>query len=144
MEKEAYKKPISIITIGMAGSGKSTLVQALVAHMAKKKIPRYVVNLDPAVHQVNYPVNVDIRSSVKYKEVMKQYNLGPNGAIVTSLNLFATQFDSVIKFCEDKKDTIDYVLLDTPGQIEVFTWSASGTIIRFVSLALSLSACVSF
>ena len=28
-----------------------------------------------------------------YQEVMKQYNLGPNGGIVTSLNLFATKFD---------------------------------------------------
>lgn len=28
-----------------------------------------------------------------------------------------------------KKDDIDFILIDTPGQIEVFTWSASGTII---------------
>jgi Conserved hypothetical ATP binding protein len=34
-------------------------------------------------------------SQVKYKEVMKQYNLGPNGGILTSLNLFATRFDQV-------------------------------------------------
>lgn len=33
---------------------------------------------------------------VKYKEVMKQYNLGPNGGILTSLNLFATRFDQVL------------------------------------------------
>lgn len=26
---------------------------------------------------------------------MKQYNLGPNGGILTSLNLFATRFDQV-------------------------------------------------
>lgn len=26
---------------------------------------------------------------------MKQYGLGPNGGIVTSLNLFATRFDQV-------------------------------------------------
>ena len=32
---------------------------------------------------------------MKYKEVMKQYGLGPNGGIVTSLNLFATRFDQV-------------------------------------------------
>ena len=32
---------------------------------------------------------------VKYKEVMKQYGLGPNGGILTSLNLFATRFDQV-------------------------------------------------
>lgn len=29
---------------------------------------------------------------------MKQYNLGPNGGIVTALNLFATRFDQVTQF----------------------------------------------
>ncbi|MEQ2166748.1 hypothetical protein GOODEAATRI_031407, partial [Goodea atripinnis] len=38
------------------------------------------------------------RDTVNYKEVMKQYSLGPNGGIVTSLNLFATRFDQVT-FC---------------------------------------------
>ena len=32
---------------------------------------------------------------VNYKNVMKEYNLGPNGGILTSLNLFATRFDQV-------------------------------------------------
>ena len=32
---------------------------------------------------------------VNYKNVMKQYGLGPNGGILTSLNLFATKFDQV-------------------------------------------------
>jgi hypothetical protein len=27
---------------------------------------------------------------------MKQYKLGPNGGIITSLNLFATKFDQVL------------------------------------------------
>lgn len=44
----------------------------------------------------------DIRDTVKYKEVMKQYNLGPNGGIVTSLNLFATRFDQVMGFIEKR------------------------------------------
>jgi len=39
-----------------------------------------------------------LRAQVKYKEVMKQYNLGPNGGILTSLNMFATRFDQV-RFC---------------------------------------------
>ena len=30
---------------------------------------------------------------MNYKNVMKQYNLGPNGGILTALNLFATRFD---------------------------------------------------
>ena len=44
----------------------------------------------------------DIRDTVNYKEVMKQYRLGPNGGIVTSLNLFATRFDQVMGFIEKR------------------------------------------
>ena len=72
---------------------------------------------------------VDIRDTVKYKEVMKQYGLGPNGGIVTSLNLFATRFDQVIDLIKTRLSDHSYAILDTPGQIEVFTWSASGSII---------------
>ncbi|XP_071448518.1 GPN-loop GTPase 1 isoform X2 [Hetaerina americana] len=60
---------------------------------------------------------------------MKKYKLGPNGAIVTSLNLFSSKFDQVINLLEKRAEEHDYILLDTPGQIEVFTWSASGSII---------------
>lgn len=87
------QKPVVIITLGMAGSGKTCFMQRINAWLhAKNKCP-YVVNLDPAVFELPYPANIDIRDSVKYKEVMKQYQLGPNGGIITSLNLFATKFD---------------------------------------------------
>lgn len=73
-----------------------------------------------------------------------RYGLGPNGAIMTSLNLFATRFDQVCGFIDKRaaelkyanrtclreaNNTERYVFVDTPGQIEVFTWSASGSII---------------
>ncbi|CAL1603377.1 unnamed protein product [Knipowitschia caucasica] len=121
--------PVCLIVLGMAGSGKTTFVQRLTAHLHTQKAPPYVINLDPAVHEVPFPANIDIRDTVNYKEVMKQYGLGPNGGIVTSLNLFATRFDQVMQFIEKKKNNHRFVLIDTPGQIEVFTWSASGTII---------------
>uniref|UniRef100_A0A671M7M0 GPN-loop GTPase n=1 Tax=Sinocyclocheilus anshuiensis TaxID=1608454 RepID=A0A671M7M0_9TELE len=125
----AEPKPVCLIVLGMAGSGKTTFVQRLTVYLHSKKTPPYVINLDPAVHEVPFPANIDIRDTVNYKEVMKQYGLGPNGGIVTSLNLFATRFDQVMKFIEKKQSNHQYVLIDTPGQIEVFTWSASGTII---------------
>ena len=57
---------------------------------------------------------------------MKSYNLGPNGAILTSLNLFAAQFDQVIGLIKSKQNNLDYIIVDTPGQIEAFSQSASG------------------
>ena len=67
-------------------------------HVNKKK--PYVLNLDPAVLSVPFQPNIDIRDSINYKEVMKQYNLGPNGGILTSLNLFATKVEHLLRFLE--------------------------------------------
>ena len=121
------QQPCCVIILGMAGSGKTTFVQRLTSHLHSRGSPPYVVNLDPACREVPYPANIDIRDTVNYKQVMKQYQLGPNGGIVTSLNLFATKFDQVLKLVSAKSN--EFVILDTPGQIEVFTWSASGNII---------------
>lgn len=123
------RRPVCLIVLGMAGSGKTTFVQRLVSHLYGQKNRPYAINLDPACLEVPYPANIDIRDTVNYKEVMKQYGLGPNGAIVTSLNLFATKFDKVISLLEKASSTHEVAVIDTPGQIEVFTWSASGNIV---------------
>ncbi|SBT43968.1 XPA binding protein 1, putative [Plasmodium ovale wallikeri] len=126
-----YKKlPTVIIAIGMAGSGKTTYIGALYNYLkVEKKKKVYTINLDPAVKHLHYSANIDIRDSIKYHEVMKEYKLGPNGAIMTCLNLFATRFDKVIEMLEKRKYKLNYIIVDTPGQIEVFNWSASGNII---------------
>jgi len=134
-------QPVACIVIGMAGSGKTTLMQRLAAYLYEAKCAPYVVNLDPAVSNLPFGTNIDIRDTVDYKKVMKEYNLGPNGGIITSLNLFATRFDQVLQFIEKRAPELKYVLVDTPGQIEIFTWSASGSIIT-ESLAASMPAVV--
>lgn len=123
------KSPIVVIMIGMAGTGKSTWMHRLVVRLMAQNKRIYTINLDPAVRTVAYPVNVDVRDTVNYKEVMKHFGLGPNGGIMTALNLFATKFDQVLALLDKRAPSLDYVLVDTPGQIEVFNWSASGQII---------------
>ena len=123
----------------MAGSGKTTLMQRLNAHLHSEKQPYYMVNLDPAVLETPFGANIDIRDTVNYREVMKQYALGPNGGILTALNLFATRFEQVLGLIGKRVASPApprYALFDTPGQIEIFTWSASGHIIT-ESLAAS-------
>ncbi|KXZ48171.1 hypothetical protein GPECTOR_30g267 [Gonium pectorale] len=123
-------KPTVILVIGMAGSGKTTLIQRINSHLHATGRNGYIINMDPAVTHLPYGANIDIRDTVKYKNVMKQYNLGPNGGILTSCNLFATRFDQVIQLCEKPRDPpLQYIVVDTPGQIEIFTWSASGAIV---------------
>jgi len=124
-------EPVACIVIGMAGSGKTTLMQGLDAFSHTDGRKSYLINLDPAVLEVPFNASIDIRDTVNYKQVMKQYSLGPNGGILTSLNLFATRFDQVLKFAEKRaaQGELDHIFLDTPGQIEIFTWSASGSIV---------------
>ncbi|KAH8246069.1 GPN-loop GTPase 1 [Drosophila bipectinata] len=121
--------PVCIIVLGMAGSGKTTFTKSLIQH-AQEKFNPYVVNLDPACREVPYAAHVDIRDTVNYREVMKQYQLGPNGGIVTALNMFTTkmaQFAELVRRAGERGHK--WCIIDTPGQIEVFTWSASGNII---------------
>ena len=36
----------------------------------------------------------------------------------------------MLALCEKKREPpLEYIIVDTPGQIEIFTWSASGAII---------------
>lgn len=120
-----------------SGSGKTTFMQRINSYLHTEKQVPYVMNLDPAVHNVPFDSNIDIRDSINYKEVMRQYNLGPNGGILTSLNLFSTKVDQIIHLLEKRTlpsaenpdPNIKHILVDTPGQIEVFVWSASGSIL---------------
>ncbi|KAM3418588.1 GPN-loop GTPase 1 [Cercospora zeina] len=153
--------PCAIVCVGMAGSGKTTFMQRINAHLhaqcqtKKQQQPPYVVNLDPAVRSVPFDSNIDIRDSVNYKEVMKQYNLGPNGGILTSLNLFTTKIDQVMAILEKRclppataaasasPSLPSHIIVDTPGQIEVFVWSASGNIL-LSSLASSFPTVIAY
>ncbi|KAL1870232.1 hypothetical protein Daus18300_005297 [Diaporthe australafricana] len=149
---ENGQQPVAVVCVGMAGSGKTTFMQRINAHLHGQKDPPYVINLDPAVLNVPFDSNIDIRDSVNYKEVMKQYNLGPNGGILTSLNLFATKVDQILGLLEKRtqpdpanpnRKPINNILVDTPGQIEVFVWSASGTIL-LESLASSFPTVIAY
>lgn len=126
----------------MAGSGKTTFVQKLSEHLYEETRPGYLINLDPACHDMPYPANIDIRDTINYKRVMKEYGLGPNGAIITSLNLFSTKFDQLVSIIEQKTSQHQHIILDTPGQIEVFNWSASGMIITETLSSLMPTAIV--
>lgn len=64
----------------------------------------YALNLDPAVTFVPYSCTDDIRNTINYKDVMRKHQLGPNGAIMTSLNIFAANFNKTVEKMEAEKD----------------------------------------
>jgi hypothetical protein len=73
-----------------------------------------VVNLDPAVEEYKYECAVDIRDLVTVVDVMDQYRLGPNGALVYCLEFLLENFD----WLEEQLDELpqeSYLLFDCPG-----------------------------
>jgi GTPase SAR1 family protein len=131
-KEDADKKPSASGTNEEGNEQEGTTSDSTEQESKAKGMPAYCINLDPACLDVPYNPSIDIRDTVDYKQVMQQHRLGPNGAIMTSLNLYATKFDQVINILEkraDEKKLSEFLLVDTPGQIEAFTWSASGAIL---------------
>ena len=83
---------VALFVIGMAGSGKTTLVTNWT--IPNQKVHR--INLGPAVLSLSYEPIYDIRSEFPYKKVMEEFKLGPNGAIMTALNMFSAKADSLL------------------------------------------------
>ena len=56
--------PTCLLVMGMAGSGKTTFVQRLTAtlNMNQPERPPYVINLDPAVAELQFPVSIHLVS----------------------------------------------------------------------------------
>ncbi|MHA1905915.1 MAG: PRK13768 family protein [Candidatus Thorarchaeota archaeon] len=110
--------------VGTAGCGKSVLTAALEDWLVSSEISVAVVNLDPGVESPPYTSDVDIRNYVDYGEIMQKFGLGPNGALVASLDMGVNSADEIREEIVDLDR--DYVLVDCPGQIELFAYRNSG------------------
>jgi GTPase SAR1 family protein len=63
---------------------------------------------------------------------MEEYGLGPNGAQIVAADMVALRATEIAELVDEFKS--DYVLLDTPGQMELFTFrDASKIIIKALS-----------
>jgi GTPase SAR1 family protein len=114
----------ALVFAGTAGAGKSTLTAATEAWLGEHNVDPLTVNLDPGAGDLPYDPGVDIRDHVTIDEVMEEYKLGPNGAQIAAADLIATEFGAVQERIEAY--SAEVVLVDTPGQLELFAFRASG------------------
>ena len=112
---------------GTAGSGKSLLTAALKDWYVNRGEDAIAVNLDPGVVDLPYEADVDIRESVQLQDVMEEYGLGPNGALVLATDLVATKLGQLQEQIESFN--AENVIVDTPGQTELFAYRESGEFI---------------
>lgn len=113
-----------VFIIGTAGSGKSRLTAAFSEWLKLSKQDVTIVNLDPGVSQLPYSPEVDVRDYVNVGNLMDEYNLGPNGALIMAADLIADQIEKISQEIEELQS--DIVLVDTSGQMELFAFRASG------------------
>lgn len=108
------------VVIGPPGSGKTTYC-GKVYKFYKEKLNRKVevVNLDPANENMLYVPKVDIMKLVTVEDVMQNYNLGPNGALMYCMEYLEENFDWLLNQLVQIKDS--YLIFDMPGQVELYT-----------------------
>jgi GTPase SAR1 family protein len=110
--------------IGTAGSGKSLLTYSLAEWMKLEKQNIAILNLDPGAISLPYIPEIDIREYIKINSIMEKYKLGPNGALIMANDLIASEISKLHENIEDLEP--DILLVDTPGQIELFAFRYSG------------------
>ncbi|MDP3104420.1 MAG: ATP/GTP-binding protein [Candidatus Methanoperedens sp.] len=118
---------INLYFIGSAGSGKSTLTGAFLGWMQGQGFDAVTVNLDPGIENAPYVPDVDIREWIKLKDIMEEHSVGPNGAQIIAADMLALNIREMKEIIESFET--DYVIFDTPGQMELFTLRQSGKVL---------------
>jgi GPN-loop GTPase len=114
----------SIFITGTAGSGKSLLTSRLLQWYKDNQSYPISLNLDPGAVNLPYEPDIDVRNYIDINTVMETYDLGPNGSLVMASDMIATKLEDI----QNEVDNLnpDYIIIDTPGQIELFAFRASG------------------
>jgi len=114
----------AIIIVGIAGSGKTELCASLAQWFKSEGQRVAVLNLDPGVLKIPYEPDVDVREYVDSTELMNKYGLGPNGSLLLAMDLIANNIERINE--ELMKLKPNYLIVDTPGQMEIFAYRTSG------------------
>lgn len=75
--------------------------------------------LDPANENMEYVPAIDISELIKHEDVMTDFGLGPNGALVHCMEFLETNVQWLITRVLNLKD--HYLIFDCPGQVSCDT-----------------------
>ncbi|KAL7720763.1 GPN-loop GTPase 3 [Entamoeba marina] len=107
------------IIMGPAGSGKSTYCRYMKQYLTDLHRRPFMVNLDPALDESYYDIDIDIRDLVTIEDVMENLDYGPNGALVYCMEYLLENLEWLSEELGDYDD--DYLIIDCPGQIELYS-----------------------
>jgi GTPase SAR1 family protein len=113
-----------VYLVGTAGSGKSSLTAAYTDWLKSNEQIVATVNLDPAAAILPYEPDIDIREYIDFEKTMLSHQLGPNAALIRSFREAVREIENLIDDVAELR--ADYVLVDTPGQLELFAFRREG------------------
>jgi len=116
-----------IFLLGMAGSGKSTLTATFGDWLERRGESIARVNLDPGVIRLPYNPDWDIRKYVDLRKIMVEEGLGPNGGLIRAHELMMKYVDKISLSIKSLAFKSSYILVDTPGQMELFAFREIGS-----------------
>ncbi len=117
------EEPATLYFTGTAGAGKTSAVRAYAEWLKNAGHDATIVNLDPGNENDEFEPDVDVREWVRLDDLMREYGLGPNGAQVAAADMIALKIFEVKQALGEFRT--DYVLVDTPGQVELFAFRES-------------------
>lgn len=133
------KQESYVYFVGTAGAGKTSLAGAYKEWCHNRGLDVVLCNLDPGAERLPYTPDVDVRDWINLKDIMRREGLGPNGAQVAAADLLAINAKKIQEAIGTFRT--EYVLMDTPGQIELFVFRQSGRYLtEFLSPERSLVA----
>ncbi|MFX1486417.1 MAG: ATP/GTP-binding protein [Promethearchaeota archaeon] len=119
------KRPsLYVVFIGPAGSGKTSLTNSLGRWLRESGYGVNYVNFDPGCENLPYQPDFDIRTMFTTGQIMKEEQIGPNAAIIEAVRLMKEKSDEVIRNISNLEE--EHILVDTPGQMDVFLFHEAG------------------
>ena len=123
LESEVKQKFGQLI-IGPPGSGKTTYIKSIKEFYSQCGRKTISINLDPSNDNKISSFDIDIRNLISLEEVEKKLKLGPNGSFLYCINFLNDNISWLEEqINQEKYKDYFYYLIDTPGQIEIFTIS---------------------
>ncbi len=114
----------NVFFLGNAGCGKTRLAYAFNKWLRGRRFKSIVCNLDPAAEYFPYVPEFDIKRYVDARKLMVEEGLGPNGAILSSVDrmhkIFRVWFNDILNY-----NDVDFRIFDTPGQLEILLYRDS-------------------